>query len=394
MLRYLTAGESHGPTLVAIIEGIPAGLEVRRDLMEMRLAERQSGYGRGGRMKIETDRAELLSGVRDGKTLGSPIALQIPNKDWENWQRVMAPFGVDKRAAAEKAVHRPRPGHADLSGALKYGHSDMRNVLERASARETAARTALGAIAEMLLGEFDITLAAHVLRIGDVAVDTSRLTAKKIQANSEKSAVRCADAAAGKKMMQAIDAAKADGDTLGGKVETVVFNAPVGLGSHVQNDRKLDARIAAAVMGVHAIKAVEIGDGVLLGELRGSQAHDEIFHSDKKGERSAGFYRKTNHAGGIEGGMSNGENIIVRATMKPIPTLSKPLRSVDARTGKPVKAAVERSDACAVPAASVIVRAVVAIEIANAMIEKFGGDSVAEMRRNFASYIRAIKKVF
>ena len=394
MLRYLTAGESHGQTLVAIIEGMPAGLPVRPELMEKRLAERHAGYGRGGRMKIETDRAELLSGVRDGRTLGSPIALKIPNKDWENWQRVMGSFEIDKLAAAEKAVHRPRPGHADLSGALKYGHSDMRNVLERASARETAARTALGALAEMLLGEFDIGLAAHVLRIGGVSVDSSRLTTKRIMANPEKSPVRCADPATGKKMMQAIDAAQAGGDTLGGKVETVVFNAPVGLGSHVQNERKLDARIAAAVMGVHAIKAVEIGDGVLLGELRGSEVHDEIFHNDKKGARSAGFYRKTNRAGGIEGGMSNGENIIVRATMKPIPTLSKPLRSVNTLTGKPIKAAVERSDACAVPAASVIVRAVVAIEIANAMIEKFGGDSLGEMRRNFAAYIKALKKVF
>ena len=358
------------------------------------MAERQSGYGRGGRMKIERDRAEFLSGVRNGRTLGSPISIKIPNKDWENWQKVMAPFGIDSQAAEGKAVHRPRPGHADLAGALKYGHSDMRNVLERASARETAARTALGAIAEMLLLEFDITLTAHVIRIGDVAVDASRLTAKRIQSNPEKSPVRCADPVAGKKMMQAIDEVKADGDTLGGKVETVVFNVPVGLGSHVQNDRKLDARLAAAAMGVHAIKAVEIGDGVLLGELRGSDSHDEIFFSEKKGKRSGGFYRKTNHAGGIEGGISNGESIVVRATMKPIPTLSKPLRSVDTRTKKPLKAAIERSDVCAVPAASVIVRAAVAVEIANAMMEKFGGDSMAEMRRNFAAYIKAIRKVF
>lgn len=344
-------------------------------------------------MKIETDRAEFLSGVRDGKTLGSPMALKIANKDWENWQKVMAPFGVDKQAAAGKAVYRPRPGHADLSGALKYGHSDLRNVLERASARETAARTALGSIAEMLLEEFDIALVAHVIRIGKVGADTSRLTAKRIRTNADKSPVRCADPVAGKKMMEAIKAAKADGDTLGGKVETIAFNIPLGLGSHVQSDRKLDARLAAVVMGVPAIKAVEIGDGVALGEVRGSEAHDEIFCGEKQGERSGGYYRKTNHAGGIEGGISNGENIIVRATMKPIPTLNKPLRSVDVRTRKPLKAAIERSDVCAVPAASVIVRAVVAIEIANAMIEKFGGDSVAEMRRNFAAYVRAMKKV-
>ncbi len=392
MLRHLTAGESHGQALVAIIEGVPSGLKIRGDMLAMRMGERQAGHGRGGRMKIERDRAEFLSGVRDGKTLGSPIAIQIANKDWENWQRVMAPFGADKRAVEEKAVSSPRPGHADLSGALKYAHKDMRNVLERASARETAARTALGTIAEMLPGEFDIAVAAHVLRIGSVEVDSSRLTEKRIMTGAEKSPVRCADPATAKKMMAAIDAARADGDTLGGKMEIVVINPPVGLGSHVQNDRKLDARIAAAVMGVHAIKAVEIGDGVLLGEAPGSESHDEIFYSEKKGERSGGYYRKTNRAGGIEGGMSNGENIIVRATMKPIPTLNKPLRSVDVRTKKSLKAAVERSDSCAVPAASVIVRAAVAIEIANAMIEKFGGDSVAEMRRNFAAYIKALGK--
>ncbi len=398
MLRYLTAGESHGQVLVAILEGMPAGLKIRNDIMESRLAARQAGYGRGGRMKIETDRAEFLSGVRNGKTLGSPIALKIPNKDWENWQRVMAPFGADPAAMEEKAVHRPRPGHADLAGAQKYSHQDMRNVLERASARETAARTAVGAIAEMLLLEFDIELAAHVVRIGQVAVDTSRLTAKRIMTNPEKSPVRCADSDAGKKMMQAIDTAKAEGDTLGGAVETVVFNAPVGLGSHVQSDRRLDARLAAAAMGVPAIKAVEIGDGVRLGELHGSEAHDEIFYSSqsskKKAVRSAGFYRKTNRAGGIEGGISNGEAIIVRATMKPIPTLNNPLRSVDVRTKKPLGAAVERSDICAVPAASVIVRSVVAIEIANAMTEKFGGDSLAEMKRNFAAHLKAIHKTF
>jgi chorismate synthase len=390
MLRHLTAGESHGPVLTAIIEGVPAGLTISRELMDTRMSERQAGHGRGGRMKIERDHAEVLSGVRGGKTLGGPIALQIPNKDWENWQQVMAPFDVDRRAAAKKAVSRPRPGHADLSGAMKYGHSDVRNVLERASARETAARTALGAIAEMLLGAFDIELGAHVVRIGGVAVDPTKVTDKRISVSAPNSPVRCADAAAAKKMIAEIDKARAEGDTLGGKVEIVVYNVPVGLGSYVQNDRKLDARLAAAVMGVHAIKAVEIGDGVLLGATPGSDAHDEIYYSESKGERSGGYYRKTNHAGGIEGGMSNGEKIIVRATMKPIPTLSKPLRSVDMRTKRAFKAAVERSDACAVPAASVIVRAVVAIEIANAMIEKFGGDSIGEMRRNFASYIKRL----
>ncbi len=393
MLRYLTAGESHGQALVAIVEGVPAGLTIRPDFIEARLASRQSGHGRGARMKIERDRPQFLSGVRDGATLGSPVAVLIPNKDWENWRNVMAPFEVEAEAARAKAVERPRPGHADLAGALKYMHSDIRNVLERASARETAASTTVGAIAELLLLEFDIDIAAHVVRIGGVAADTSRLTPKQIREKPEKSPVRCADDAAERKMMKAIDEAASAGDTLGGTVEVVVFNPPMGLGSHVQHDHRLDARLAAAAMGVPAIKAVEIGDGVLLGQTKGSQAHDEIFYSKKKGARSAGFYRRTNRAGGIEGGISNGENIVVRATMKPIPTLGKPLRSVSMRTGKPAAAAVERADVCAVPAASVIVRAVVAIEIANAMTEKFGGDSLREMQRNFAGYLNAIGKL-
>jgi chorismate synthase len=390
MLRYLTAGESHGQGLVAILEGFPAGVPISRELLDSRMAARQSGHGRGGRMRIEHDRAEFLSGVRNGITLGSPIALSIPNKDWANWAFVMAPFNADEAAMAEKAVHRPRPGHADLAGALKYMHSDIRNVLERASARETAARTALGAIAEMLLLGFDIQIAAHVVRIGKATADASGLTPKQLLTVPEKSPVRCADAAAERKMIRQIDAAAVEGDSLGGAVEAVVFNVPVGLGSHVHADRKLDARLAAAVMAVPAIKAVEIGDGVQLGQMRGSGAHDEIFFDARKKNRAAGYYRKTNHAGGIEGGMSNGQSIIVRATMKPIPTLNRPLRSVDMRTRKPLKAAVERSDVCAVPAASVIVRAVTAIEIANAMIEKFGGDSLAEMHRNFDGYMNLI----
>ena len=393
MLRFLTAGESHGQALVAILEGVPAGLEIRREFIETRLAARQSGYGRGARMKIERDRAEFLSGVRDGRTLGTPIALLIPNKDWANWQKVMAPFKADAIAVEDRAVHRPRPGHADLAGALKFMHTDMRSVLERASARETAAKTAVGAIGEMLLLEFDISIVAHVVRIGGVAADTSRLSPKQMSRASEKSPVRCADTVAARKMMKAIDEAGSEGDTLGGIVEAIAFNVPAGLGSHAQHDRRLDARLAAAAMAVPAIKAVEIGEGVRLGQLRGSQAHDEIFYSKKKGGRSAGFYRKTNRAGGIEGGISNGENIVVKATMKPIPTLKKPLRSVSLKTKRPLTAAVERSDVCAVPAASVIVRAAVALEIANAMIEKFGGDSLTEMRRNFESYIDSMRKL-
>jgi len=393
MLRYLTAGESHGTALVAILEGVPAGLTMRPEFIAARLTARQSGYGRGARMKIESDRAQFLSGVRDGMTLGSPIALLIPNKDWSNWEEVMAPFEADHDAMEGRAVRRPRPGHVDLAGALKYMHADMRNVLERASARETAVRTAVGSIAELMLLEFDISIAAHVIRIGDVTAPTSRPSRKQLCRASEQSPVRCADKAAERKMIEAIQEADSAGDTLGGTVETVVFNVPAGLGSHVQYDRRLDARLAAAVMAVPAIKAVEIGEGVLLGRMRGSQAHDEIYYSKKKGNRAAGFYRKTNRAGGVEAGISNGEDIIVRATMKPIPTLGKPLRSVNLRTKRPLTAAVERSDVCAVPAASVIVRAVVAVEIANAMVEKFGGDSLQEMRRNFCSYIDAIKQL-
>jgi len=387
----MTAGESHGQALVAIVEGIPAGLRVRRDFIQMRITARQAGYGRGGRMKIEQDTPSFLSGVRNGITLGSPVSVLISNRDWENWQKVMAPFNVDEAAVQARSISRPRPGHADLAGALKYGHSDIRNILERASARETAVKTAIGAIAEQLLLEFEIEIAAHVIRIGKVCADTSSIARKQLLKNSEMSPVRCADPAAAGKMMKEIDAAAAARDTLGGKVEVVAYNIPVGLGSHVQHDRRLGVRLAAAVMGVPAIKAVEIGEGVRLAELRGSEAHDEIFHSRRKGMRSAGFYRKTNRAGGIEGGISNGENIILKATMKPIPTLGRPLRSVDLLTRKPAKAAVERSDICAVPAASIIARAAVALELASAMIEKFGGDSIAEMKRNFTAYLRALR---
>lgn len=342
-------------------------------------------------MKIEQDRVQYLSGVREAKSLGTPIALLIPNKDWANWQNVMEPFEADSAAAQKRAVERPRPGHADLAGTLKYMHSDIRNVLERASARETAARTALGAIAELLLLEFDVCLAAHVIRIGEIVADTSRLSQKHLLSDPDRSPVRCADPVASKKMMKLIDQAASAGDTLGGTVEVIAFNLPVGLGSHVHADRRLDARLAAAAMSVPAIKAVEIGDGIALGQLRGSQAHDEIFFSPKKGKRSAGFYRKTNHAGGIEGGISNGEPIVLKATMKPIPTLGRPLKSVSIRTRRTSRAAVERSDVCAVPAASVIVRAVCAIELANALIEKFGGDTVQEMQRNFHGYIESMK---
>jgi chorismate synthase len=393
MLRYLTAGESHGQALVAIVEGIPAGLKIDPSFISKRLASRQSGYGRGGRMKIEQDAPVFLSGVRGGMTLGSPISMTIPNKDWENWRKIMSPFEVDEADAQAKTVLRPRPGHADLAGALKYNHADMRNILERASARETAIKTAIGGLAELLLLEFGIDIAAHVIQIGTVIADTSHFSVRKLLRTSEQSPVRCADAAAAEQMMREIDKASADRDTLGGKIEVVAFNAPVGLGSHVQHDRRLDARLAAAVMAIPAIKAVEIGEGARLASLRGSEAHDEIFYSSARENRSAGFYRKTNRAGGVEGGMSNGEPIVVRATMKPIPTLGRPLRSVDLSTGRTSKAAVERSDICAVPAASVIARAAVAIELASAMLEKFGGDSMPELKRNFAGYLESLREM-
>lgn len=392
MLRYLTAGESHGQALVAIIDGLPAGLRIHSDFIDSRLAARQSGYGRGGRMKIERDSPSFLSGLRDGLTLGSPLSLMIPNKDWENWRTVMAPVDVDEAAARTRSVSRPRPGHADLAGALKYQQSDIRNVLERASARETAIKTAVGAVAELLLLEFEIEIAAHVIQIGAVSIDSSKFSPKQLLKNAERSPVRCADSASAEKMMREIDSAAAAGDTLGGRVEVVAYRVPVGLGSHVQHDRRLDARLAAALMSIPAIKAVEIGAGVRLAGLKGSEAHDEIYYSRGRKDRSAGFYRKTNRAGGIEGGISNGENIVVRATMKPIPTLGRPLRSVNIHTGKTMKAAIERSDICAVPAASVIARAAVATEIASAMLEKFGGDSIGEMKRNFAGYLEALKE--
>jgi chorismate synthase len=326
-------------------------------------------------------------------TLGSPISVMIPNKDWENWRKIMSPFEVEEAAAQAKTVSRPRPGHADLAGALKYNHADMRNILERASARETAIKTAVGALAESLLLEFDIDIAAHVIQIGTVITHASSFSQRKLLQMSEQSSVRCADAASAEQMMREIDKAAAEGDTLGGKIEVVAFNAPVGLGSHVQHDRRLDARLAAAVMAVPAIKAVEIGEGAGLAGLRGSEAHDEIFYSSSRKNRSAGFYRKTNRAGGIEGGISNGEPIVVRATMKPIPTLGRPLRSVDISTGKTSKAAIERSDICAVPAASVIARAAVAIELASAMLEKFGGDSMPELKRNFSGYLESLREM-
>jgi chorismate synthase len=379
-MRYLTAGESHGPALTALIEGLPANLPVDTEAINRDLARRQQGHGRGGRMKIEKDRVQVLSGLRFGRTLGSPLTLQIVNKDFQNWLDKMAPEG-DAPAELE-AVTRPRPGHADLSGALKYNLVDVRDVLERASARETAARVAVGAVAKELLRAFDIEVYAWVRSIADVAaVDVSPEDVLARYGEVDASPVRCPDAAAAEKMMARIDSAKAEGDSLGGVFEVAVCGVPVGLGSYTHWDRKLDSRLAGALMSIQAIKGVEVGGGFELAALPGSQVHDEIAH-----DADRGLYRRTNRAGGIEGGMSNAETIVLRAAMKPIPTLYKPLSSVDLRDLSPFEATVERSDACAVPAAAVVGEAVVAWEVAVALREKLGGDSLEEMQANLANY--------
>lgn len=394
MIRFLTAGESHGKCLTLIVEGVPAGLQLSASDINGELKRRQMGYGRGGRMKIESDEAAITAGIRAGVTLGSPIALTIQNRDWENWQKVMSPESVEAAEVETRSVTHPRPGHADLAGGIKYRHKDLRNVLERASARETAARVACGAIAKRLLSEFDIHVMSLVRQIGGTGVlleDFLFLKEnefEKLRERVENSPVRCPDPDAEKQMVGAIDTAKADGDSLGGIFQVVASNVPPGLGSHVHWDRRLDTRIAGAVMSIPAIKAVEIGLGFEAARRRGSQVHDEIYY-----EADKGFYRKTNNAGGTEGGISNGEPIIVRAAMKPIPTLSQPLDSVDFISKEPFKASKERADTCAVPAAGVVGEAAVAIEIANALLEKFGGDSIAELKFSFEAYINYLSEL-
>jgi chorismate synthase len=383
MLRYLNAGESHGPRLTAILEGIPAGLPLTQDHIDLELARRQLGYGRGERMKIEQDKVEITSGVRGGLTLGSPITLNIANRDWENWQQVMA---IEAGASDAKKVTHPRPGHADLAGGIKYAQRDLRNVLERSSARETAARVAVGAVCKQLLHGFYISVVSHVVEIGGVRAKDSGLTPQQIMEAAEKSPVMCTDESAATEMMELIDKAKAEGDSLGGVFEVIVTNPPVGLGSYVHWERKLDGRLTKALMSIQAIKGVEVGLGFETGRRFGSQVHDELFYNADLHR----FYRKTNNAGGIEGGMSSGENIVLRAAMKPIPTLRKPLSSVDILSKKPFPAAKERSDTCAVPAAGVIGEAVVAFELSQAMLEKFGGDSLEEVKRNYAGYMEQV----
>jgi len=392
-ISFHTAGESHGRGLTALIEGIPAGLslEMERDV-NPELKRRQGGYGRGRRMQIESDQADLLSGVRLGETLGSPISMVVWNRDWENWTVAMShtPPEDDVNPKALRPHYLPRPGHADLVGAFKYDRRDVRDILERASARETAARVACGAVAKRLLAEFDIQVGSHVVSIGSVEAAEVELPAD-LNAVADANPVRCLDDEAAQRIMAEIDAAKERGDTLGGVFEVVATGLPVGLGSHVSWDRKLDGRLAGAMMSIQAVKGVEIGLG-FTGAIRpGSNVHDPLVRAEDK-PRTGGIGRASNRAGGLEGGVTTGEPLSVRGAMKPISTLMKPLPSVDLRDGSVGNAATERSDVCAVPAAAVVGEAMVALVLADALLEKFGGDSVGEVRRNFDSYLAYLKE--
>jgi chorismate synthase len=386
MFRFTTAGESHGPALLCVVEGVPAGLEVRAEAIDAELRRRQGGYGRGGRMRIESDRAEILSGIRHGQTLGSPVSLQIRNRDWENWTLAMSssPVAEEGDDEAMRRVFLPRPGHADLVGILKYDRTDARDILERASARETAARVAAGSIAKRLLEELGVSIGSHVVMLGGIPARLPEELPEDLNAAADASPVRCLDSDAEGRMIDAIDDAKRKGDTLGGVFEVVVRNLPVGLGSHVSWDRKLDGRLAGAVMSIQAIKGVEIGMGFEAGARPGSRVHDEIVPG------VGGYGRAGNAAGGLEGGITTGLPVVVRAAMKPISTLMQPLRTVDIRSGERGDAVRERSDVCALPAAGVVGEAMVAIELARAVLEKFGGDSVKELRRNHQGYLEQI----
>jgi chorismate synthase len=392
MLRFLTAGESHGQALLVTIDGVPAGLHLDIEALNQQLRRRQGGYGRGRRMQIESDRAQVMAGVRHGRTTGAPVGLLIPNKDWVNWQQTMyvepeAPEGATGVKRGD--VTRPRPGHADFAGAMKYGHTDIRDVLERASARETASRVAAGSLARQLLAAFDIRLASHVTAIGGVLLAADRTVSfAEASAIPEDAPLRCVDEERQQQMIAAIDAARDAGDTLGGAFEIIATGVPPGLGSYVQWDRKLDGRLAQAVMCIHAIKAVGIGIGPDVALRPGSKVHDEILPP----AGGAGPVRPTNNAGGLEGGVTNGEDLRVTGFMKPIATLMNPLRSVDLRTLQDAPAAIERSDVCAVPAAAVVAEAMVAFVLADAFLEKFGGDSIDEVRRHYAATSEHIRQ--
>ncbi|MFN2530829.1 MAG: chorismate synthase [Pyrinomonadaceae bacterium] len=382
MLKFTTSGESHGRALIAIVEGLPAGLPVDPQAIDRELHRRQLGYGRGGRMKIEQDHAEIISGVRHGLTLGSPLALMIENKDWSNWTEVMSAEPVEMPPEKSRRVKRPRPGHADLAGGLKYDVRDLRNILERASARETTARVACGAIAKQLLAPFGIEVRSHVIQLGGIPAQPLELPWNEIAAISDEAPLHCADAQAQQLMIELIDQKRKEGDTLGGIFEVVARGVVPGLGSHTAWDQKLDGRLAQAVMSIPAVKAIAIGAGAIASSLPGSEVHDEIAYNAETRD----FIRETNRAGGLEGGITNGEEIRVRGHLKPLSTLRRSLRSVDIDSKQEESAAFERSDITAVPAAGVIGESMVALVLADAMREKFGGDSLGEMQRNFRGY--------
>jgi chorismate synthase len=380
--RFVTAGESHGPGLTAIVEGLPAGLELSPDQIDRDLARRQLGHGRGGRMKIEKDRAEVVAGVRHGKTLGSPVALRVENRDYANWEERMNPWPVDGEM---DEVHLPRPGHADLAGALKYGHTDVRNVLERASARETAARVAAGALAKAYLRAMGVEVFSHVTRIGTVTAPGRDDLSPEDFDQVDESPVRCLDKDASDAMVAEIDTARKANESLGGVFEVRAFGLVPGMGSHTSWEERLDGRLAGAIMSIQAMKGVGIGDGFDLAGRVGSQAHDEIFWSEEQG-----FFRETNRAGGLEGGMTTGDPLVVKAAMKPLPTLTKPLRSVDLATKAPAQALRERTDSCTVPAAGVVGEAMVALVLAAAYREKLGGDHIDDARAALDAYVERI----
>lgn len=400
-LRFTTAGESHGKAYVAVVEGLPAGLPISAEAVDRDLARRMQGYGRGARMKIERDRIEWLSGVRAGETLGSPVAMLIANRDWANWEDVMAHEASEPGELRRRRVSRPRPGHADLAGILKYDRLDARDILERASARETAARVAAGALAKRLLDEFGVEVGSHVVSLGGVAVPRPEELPVPLNQAADRSEVRVLDRSVEPEIVRRIDRAKRDGDTLGGEVEVVARGVVVGLGSHVSWDRKLDGRLAGLLMSIPAVKAVEIGMGVEAARRPGSEVHDPILAAEdgelpesgrppRPGDRRGGFRRKSNNAGGLEGGITTGEPVVVRVAMKPISTLMSPLPTVDLASGEPANAQSERSDVTAVPALGVIAEAMVAVALADAMLEKFGADALAEMGRNYQAYVASL----
>ncbi|MFA6168284.1 MAG: chorismate synthase [Gemmatimonadaceae bacterium] len=387
-IRFTTAGESHGPALVSILEGVPAGLPLLAADVNADLARRQQGYGRGRRMQIERDEVEFLSGVRAGETIGSPVAMLIRNRDWKNWQEIMdpAPRDADADGARKRAVHRPRPGHADLSGLLKYDRDDARDILERASARETTARVAAGAIARRLLAECGVRIGSHLVHLGGIDAQRPATMPVDINAAADASPLRTLDAEAEQRMIACIDAAKKEGNTLGGICEVVVDGLPVGLGSHVSWDRRLDGRLGQAMLSIPAVKGVEVGMGFEAARRTGAEVHDEITMAPGR-TRSGNVRRVTNRAGGLEGGMTTGEPLVLRIAMKPISTLMRPLGTIDTTTGEAAQAVAERSDVTAVPAMGVIAEAMAALVLADAMVEKFGGDAMTELHRNLDAYL-------